>query len=394
MDCAMTLDLKTTYDRLYAYCAARDFAGHDPFDALNSEVFQSLPLKNLGFARLAFLQIVKRSPVDLRSILRVKEGVNPKALALFALAEMSRFRESGDERHAANAKTLLDRLLSLKISGETSVGERWSAFGYNFDWQSRYFYAPRGTPAIVPTAFASAAFSEAFELFNDERYSNNVSEIAAFVVSKLNRFIETADEVCFSYTPLDRSVIYNANLLAGECLVRAATINDNADYSQLAKKALRFVVRRQRADGAWAYGASGKQAWADNFHTAYILLSIRRIADAIGVKDDAIENTFDRGFDYWLSNFFLDDGTPKYYDNEVYPIDIHSAAVAIAAMSELGETANARNVAAWTFENLLDERGFFYYQQRMSGIVKTPFMRWGQAWMSYAIAKMIEAQTE
>lgn len=388
----MTFDLKTTYVRLYSYCAAQDFSGRDPFDALNSEVFQKLPLKNLRFARLAFLQIVKRSPVDLREMLGVREGVNPKALALFALAEMSRYREGGDERHAENAKLLLDKLMKLKITGGSEGGERWGAFGYNFDWQSRYFFAPRGTPAIVPTAFASQAFAEAIDLFCDEKYSSAVCEIATFVVNKLNRFIETDDEVCFSYTPLDRSVIYNASLLAGECLARAATIDHNANYSLLAEKALRFVVRRQRSDGAWAYGASGKQAWVDNFHTAYILLSMRRIADALELKDDEIEHAFDRGFDHWLANFFLDDGTPKYYENEVYPIDIHSAAVAIAAMSELGETANARRVASWTCENMLDGRGYFYYQQRASGIVKTPFMRWSQAWMCYALARLIEAE--
>jgi hypothetical protein len=389
----MTLDLKTIYDRLYEYCAERDFAGHDPFDALNSEVFQSLPLKNLRIARLAFLQLVKRSPFDLRSLLRVKEGVNPKALALFALAEMSRFRESGSIRHAENAIALLDKLLRLKITGKTVDDARWGAFGYNFDWQSRYFFAPRGMPAIVPTAFASHVFYEAAQIFDDERYSVTVREIAVFVANNLNRFIETADEVCFSYTPLDSSVIYNASLLAGECLARAAPINSSDDYSLLAEKSLRFVVRRQRADGAWTYGTSAKQSWADNFHTAYVLLSIRRISDAIGAKDKEIEDAFERGLDYWLANFFLDDGTPKYYTHEVYPIDIHSAAVAIQSMSELGETANARLVAEWTCENMLDEQGFFYYQQRVSGLVKTPFMRWSQAWMAYALARLIEGET-
>ncbi|MFN0141762.1 MAG: hypothetical protein ACKVQW_16940 [Pyrinomonadaceae bacterium] len=389
---AMTLDLKTTYDRLYAYCANRDFAGHDPFDGLNSDVFQKLPIKNLRIARLAFLQIVKRFPVDLRPFLQVREGVNPKAIALFALAEMARFRKSGNFRHYENTRILLNRLLELKIAGEATSGESWSAFGYNFDWQSRYFFAPRGTPAIVPTAFASAAFEEASHLFDDERYADAVTEIAAFVVHKLNRFIETADEVCFSYTPLDSSVIYNASLLAGECLARAAKFSDNSGYSQLAEKALRFVVRRQRADGAWVYGASGKQAWVDNFHTAYVLLSIRRITDALCLQDDDVESAFDRGLDYWLANFFLDDGTPKYYNEEVYPIDIHSAAVAIVAMSELGETANAGRVAAWTCANMLDEHGYFYYQQRANGLVETPYMRWGQGWMCYALARLIEAE--
>jgi hypothetical protein len=52
----------------------------------------------------------------------------------------------------------------------------------------------------------------------------------------------------------------------------------------------------------------------------------------------------------------------------------------------------ARKTVAWTNANMLDPRGYFYYQKRKSGIVKTPFMRWGQAWMAYALARVIEAE--
>ena len=38
------------------------------------------------------------------------------------------------------------------------------AWGYNFDWQSRNFFAPRGTPTIVPTAFAARALIEGKKL--------------------------------------------------------------------------------------------------------------------------------------------------------------------------------------------------------------------------------------
>jgi hypothetical protein len=40
---------------------------------------------------------------------------------------------------------------------------------------------------------------------------------------------------------------------------------------------------------------------------------------------------------------------------------------------------------------MLDAQGFFYYQVRRDRTIKTPFMRWGQAWMAYAIARLIEA---
>lgn len=60
---------------------------------------------------------------------------------------------------------------------------------------------------------------------------------------------------------------------------------------------------------------------------------------------------------------FLADGTPKYYDKETFPIDIHSASAAIAALSELNEfdarcLPLAEKVARWTIENMRDEKGF------------------------------------
>lgn len=151
----MPIDLEQTYDQLFSYCQNEDFAGDDPFDGLNSRWFQATPLKHIRIARLAWLQMVKRSPINLRPVLAVKKGVNPKGLALFALAELSRYRTTNDEVHAGNAKGLLDRLIDAAIRGTTPDGRPTLAFGYNFDWQSRNFYAPLGTPAIVPTAFAA-----------------------------------------------------------------------------------------------------------------------------------------------------------------------------------------------------------------------------------------------
>ena len=39
-----------------------------------------------------------------------------------------------------------------------------------------------------------------------------------------------------------------------------------------------------------------------------------------------------------------------------------------------------------------DERGFFYYQKRRFYTVKKPYMRWSQAWMLYALARLLEAK--
>ncbi len=393
----MTFDLKDIYNRLYSYCKTHDFAGFDPFDGLNSRIFQLTPLKYIALARLAWLQMVKRSPVDLHSILSIKKRVNPKGLALFALAELSRFRTTKKTMHAENARDLTERLVALRIVGQTNNGRPTTAFGYNFDWQSRVFYAPKGTPAIVPTAFASQALIEAYEAFGDTRYLDVADEICLFILDSLNRIEETDDEVCFSYTPVDRSVIFNASLLAGECLARVGAATGNDEYLKLAAKTVRFVIRRQNSNGAWVYGADESQSWVDNFHTAYVLRSLYRISALI---EDLRSETFDAinlGGGFWLNKFFLEDGTPKYYDQSVYPIDIHSAAVAISAMSELRAIDDrmlpmARRTAEWTITNMFDRDGFFYYQIRKKRAIKTPFMRWGQAWMAYALARLIESE--
>src|SRR5262245_19513848 len=111
----MGADLTEIYDKLFSYCEANGFAGCDPFDGLNSRLFQLTALKQWRLARLAFLQLIKRSPVNLRSLVGVKTGVNPKGIALFALAELSRFRATRHEVHRKNAAALLETLRGLRI---------------------------------------------------------------------------------------------------------------------------------------------------------------------------------------------------------------------------------------------------------------------------------------
>lgn len=390
----MADDFEKIYDELFAYCEAENFAGYDPFDGLNSRIFRFLPLKYFAISRLAWLQMVKRAAKNLRPALKIEKGVNPKGIALFALAEISRFRTTYKSNHAENAKSFLETLLELKVEFPKTKNQKpKTAFGYNFDWQSRAFFAPEGTPTIVPTAFAAQAFLEGFQLFGEEIYLETLKEICNFITEDLNRVGESDDEICFSYTPLDKSVIFNASLLAGEVLANVGQITNDEKYLKLAEKTANFVIKRQRSDGAWAYGAKLRHAWVDNFHTAYILLSLFRLQKLI--PDFNCAETIEKGLNYWLENFFLTDGTPKYYDKETFPVDIHSASAAVVALCELNEfdarcLPLAEKVLHWTIENMLDSNGFFYYQKRENGIVKTPFIRWSQAWTAFAISKLLE----
>ncbi|HEV2837200.1 MAG TPA: hypothetical protein VGW58_17910, partial [Pyrinomonadaceae bacterium] len=155
---------QTAYDELLSWCRQHDFAGHDPFDALNSRLFQSTPLAQSRNARFIWTQLVKRSPADVRSLVRVPAERNAKGIALFALAQVADYRRVKTKEAAAAVHEFLSSLLAMKVDGYSGA-----AWGYNFDWQSRNFFAPRDTPTIVPTAFAARAIVEGAKSLRDVR---------------------------------------------------------------------------------------------------------------------------------------------------------------------------------------------------------------------------------
>ena len=383
---------QTAYDQLFAWCRKHDFAGHDPFDALSSRLFQATPLNKSRGARLLWTQVVKRAPTDLRVLARVPKERNAKGLALFALSQLARHRQLQTSETESHARTLLADLLEMKLNGFSGV-----AWGYNFDWQSRNFYVRRNTPTIVPTAFAVRALLEAAQLFSDDQYLSAARSACHFILQDLPRASESGTEVCFSYTPDSSTRIHNANLLAAESLAGVGAATGEQDLMNWAVRAARYVVNRQQADGSWTYGENPAQSWVDNFHTAFILFSLKRIIDACSASAE-FGVMLKRGFEYWSSEFFLADGWPKYYHDNPYPADAHAGASAIVTFLELANLDKnsiklAERVAEWTIQNLRDEQGFFYYQRRRFYTVKKPYMRWSQAWMLYALARLSEVKS-
>lgn len=378
-------------DELFTWCREHDFAGYDPFDALNSKIFQATPLSNSAAARLLWTQTVKRSPLNLRAAALVQPGKNSKGIALFALAALANYRRTRTPEAEAEARDLMQQLISLRLTRESGT-----AWGYNFDWQSRVFFAPRGTPTIVPTAFAARALVEAADAFGDNAYLELARAACDFIVSELPRSVENGGEVCFSYAPGTNTRIFNASLLAAETLALVSARDAASPHCDLAANAVRYVVNQQREDGSWFYGAGPNQNWIDNFHTAYLLSSLKRISNSCApARAKEFNASLQRGYAFWRQSFFLADGWAKYYHDTLYPVDTHAAAAAIVSLLDLVELDRdarslAERIATWSIRHLRDRRGFFYYQRRRFYTVHTPFMRWTQAWMTYALARLLE----
>ena len=111
---------------LLRYCVDRNFEGVDPYDALNSPFANAITF-GTRFGRVAFTQLIRRSPINLRPLLRIRPGANPKALGLF-LEGVVRLARAEDDSfdHQCIAKSLVARLLQLRSEGTS--GASW---GYN-----------------------------------------------------------------------------------------------------------------------------------------------------------------------------------------------------------------------------------------------------------------------
>ncbi|MFH1378729.1 MAG: hypothetical protein ABII23_00490 [bacterium] len=380
------MELRECAERVFDICKNADWYGYDPYDGLNSVLFQKTPFFKIKIAKQIVTQAVKNSPFNVRPLLLISKGRNSKALALFAAGLLRLFKCTHDERYAHEARSVLSVLESLIIKGYS--GACW---GYNFPWQSRQFYAPRNTPNAICTTFAAQSFLDAYDVLHDEKYLAIAEQSARFIVKDLHR-TEHHNLLCFSYTPLDHSRVHNVNLLAAFLLARVGKYNNSSSYMNDALRAALYSIDCQHADGSWFYGTASNQKWIDGFHTGYNIAALKSLRDII--DDNRLEEPIKRGLTYYDSNFFLHDGTPRYYHDNTYPIDIHSAAqgmITYCMMSsyDKGYINKAEKLFQWTITNMLDASGYFYFQKKRLYTIKIPYIRWAQAWMYYAITFLI-----
>ena len=373
--------------KLLAYCRGNDWAGYDPYDALNSRVFEALPFLHSRLVRLVLTQVVKRSPVDFRPLLLVPPTQNPKGLALFLAALLKLNRLGLLER-----KELVPDL-AQKLEALRSPHSSYWCWGYSFPWQTRTLLVPRGAPNLVCTTFVANALLDLYEECRDTHWLDMAVSAADYVLNEL--YWTEGDTVAgFSYpAPAARSYVHNANLLGSALLCRIAKLAGEPKYLGPALKVARYSADRQQADGSWHYGEAPTQRWIDNFHTGYNLCALSRIGEYAETVE--FEPRVIQGFDFYRRHFFTAEGAPKYFHDRTYPLDIHSAAQSIITLLELGRLGDgnselAQRVLAWSLENLRVRRGYFYYQKQAWGTIRIPYMRWGQAWMLLGLARILE----
>lgn len=397
-----------SFIRLKHYCEAEHYKGWDPYDGLNSRVFQALPFfKNQAVCRLVVIQGFKRSPVNLRRIAAVPKEHNAKGIGLFLqgycnLVRLVRERpemEAGLGSEAeliGKVRELAELLLSLRSdvplisSGAgTPTGYHGACWGYNFDWQARGgLFFPANTPTVVATSFCATALMEAYELTGEKRYLEVALTSAEFVMQDLHRYDTGNGGFLFSYSRLPgNDTVYNASLLGSRLLAYCYKHTGRREYLEAARASVRACVDGQAEDGSWVYGLLDIQNWIDSFHTGYNLDALIAYEELTGESD--CHGAIEKGFCFYVEHFFEADGTPKYYHNRMYPIDIHCPGQLMVTLARLGKFEAHRDLAEkvmeWTIRNMQDIKGYFYYQLKKGISSKISYMRWSNAFMFCAM---------
>jgi len=394
--------------RIWANLKADGFEGSDPYDGLNSLRLTSI-LGRSRLARLVVIQAVKRSPVNLRPLLGVPRGLNPKGLALM-LQGAAEWLDLGDT--SWEQTWLADALVSLasnpdgtSISGSREILDGaavgiadgtldWPAaagWGYHFPWQSKAFLQPAYFPTVVASSFAL----DGLEAAGSPALPKVASAVATFVADHLYRYKDN-DGICFSYSPGDRSRVYNASLFGAKILAQAAphVPSRQAEWQDLSRQAVDWVVARQAADGSWICGEANHWQWIDNLHTGFNLETIDRVAQLLGTSD--WDDNLSSGLAFYRQKLFDSDATPRYYTSSRFPLDPHSFAQGALTFLRLSRFESrsldfAGRILARGVDELWDERrGGFRFQKHRHYAQSTIHMRWSQAWMFRALCAYLK----
>lgn len=388
-----------SFKQLKTYCEKEKFKGWDPYDGLNSKLFQTLPLlKNSAICRLIVIQGFKRFPFNLRPLVLVPKEYNAKGIGLFLQGYCNLYKAVVANPFLANKlgkptillqqiNELAELLIFLKSKGYS--GACW---GYNFDWQARrLFLFPKYTPTVVATNFCATALMDAYEVTREKKYLDVALSAADFVMKDLHR-ADYNDGFLFSYSPLQgNDTVFNASLLGSKLLSYCYKYTGKEEYKEAAKASVVACCNGQNEDGSWVYGMLPVQSWIDSFHTGYNLDGLIAYEEQTG--DTSFHSYIAKGFDFYIKNFFEEDGCPKYYHNQKYPIDIHCPGQLFVTLHRLHKFEEhkelAKKVLQWTIENMQDKRGYFYYQLKKGISSKISYMRWSNAFMFNALSYYI-----
>jgi len=384
----------------------------DPYDILGTSFFlsiQSLRVRS-SFGEKILTPIVALPylfPKLTRKIFQVRKTYNAMAAALLARGYLNLYGASADSSHLRLALNYLDWLEKHHSEGYSGI-----CWGYPFDWQSKILI-PKGTPSGVVTSIVVQTFLYAYKITEENKFKEIAVNAIDFFLKDLNIVFVDNDKLCFSYTPLDNFRVHNANLWVASTLAGIMACAKLKKYRKTVIKAVNFTLNDQGIDGRFYYWdtryaqAEGIRNGLDNYHTGYVIESLIDISKLFNWGNE-LSVPINKALKFYQRNF-VQDSVPTHIPTSIhstiatYPIivDINDCSEAILVFLKAysnGFCSDGKQKGAkacmWTIRNMQDCSGYFYHRIYKWGVDKTPYVRWSQAWMFYALTELIKKYSE
>ncbi|ROQ47069.1 hypothetical protein EDB94_0785 [Marinobacter sp. 3-2] len=320
-------------------------------------------------------------------LLRPQKAVYSKGLALI-LSGLACDDTPNDEL----IDLIIDLIMSKRISG-------------TFLWAHDIDYSfPGGrvvttqTPNLVTTAFVANAFYDLYKKTKRVCYKETFNKIVLDLLENVPYKELSNDKICFMYTPITEYHVHNANLLYAELLAKKIHLGSkDADHlTILIQRALNYSLSDFSETNTYPYaGPPTRKLAIDNYHTGYLLRSLREIDCLIGgALSEDLGGEISRLLSFYIRSFVADGYIIRDHEKTVQS---HSLAEAILIFkifqSQLCPKDRGAVLAAIrkTMEVLYisEDHYFINNAKRIAGIFikdKTEMVRWSNAWMFYALS--------
>lgn len=381
--------ISVSLHNLIQYCEAYDFKGYDPYDTLNSYI----NFKNFGkWGPSVAIQLQKHNPINIRPLIGIKKGYNPKGLGLFLKAYCLLYKKTKEKKYLDKADWLFNWLNTYYSKGYS--GKCW---GYNFDWASPGNYLKAYTPSVVVTSFVVDSILEYYKLTTDNNAKQDIISASQYIIKDIPK-INSKEGISFSYTHLSKDCCYNASLLAAEILAKADFVSGQNSHQQEINQAIDFILAKQHANGEWWYSfnpQTNQERKQIDFHQGFILVSLNNLLRLAPINKEKTKAAIIKGIDFYKNKQFLPNGRSFWRLPKKYPVDVHNQSQGIITFSQSLDynpkyLLFAKTIARWTIENMQHSSGYFFYRVYPFYKNKISYMRWSQAWMMLALSELYQ----
>jgi hypothetical protein len=307
------------------------------------------------------------------------------AMGFFALA-----RAEDDPRHVERGRVFLAALERSRSSLYEDP-----AWGYPFDWPTRYGVYRAGWPLMTSTPYGYEAFEAGHAAVGDPAYARVMEGVARFAaeripVTQVGPGVEAA-----AYTPFDRRHVVNASAYRGFLLTAAGRRFERKDWLVAAHRNVAFVLKSQRDDGSWPYSTDGADDFVDNFHTCLVLKNLVKVWALTG--DEEVRQAFGTGYEFYLGHLLDEAGRPLPFARRprltLHRRDLYDYAEGINLAQLLqGEIPAAGGVLQGLVRDLVERwalpDGHFVTREFVVGRNTVPYHRWAQSQTFHALARV------